>query len=242
MHLPQVLGSDKAKLSKRHGAKSVLDYRDQGYLPEAIINFLAALGWNEGEGSTKEIYTREELIRAFSLERIQKSPAVFDPERLNWLNGAYIRTLSLDELVLRAKGFWSPEGQKADPDYQIKVLGLIQERLKFLAEIPELTDFFFTDPDPDALKQITKLETTEVKRFVTEALTALSDVTFEHDPLEIALRQLAEKLDTKPGNLFSVLRVAITGKTAAPGLFETMATLGKDTTLRRLKTALNRAK
>jgi glutamyl-tRNA synthetase len=237
-HMPQVLGPDgKSKLSKRHGAQSVLEYRDQGYLPDAIINFMAQLGWNEGSGSTKEIYSRQELIEAFTLERIQKSPAIFDPERLTWLNGVYIRSLAPSELAKLSEPFWSTEAKSSSSEHKLQILGLIQERLKFLAEIPELTDFFFTDPDPKALKQFGKLQPSESKRLLEASLEVLGKSTFEHDSLEKALRALADELDVKTGALFGVLRIAITGKVAAPGLFETMVALGEDSTLRRLKAA-----
>jgi glutamyl-tRNA synthetase len=234
-HLPQVFGSDGSKLSKRHGAKSVLEYRDAGYLPDAVINFMAGLGWNAGEGSTKEIYTREELIKAFSLERIQKSPAVFDEERLNWLNGIYIRSLSLDELHKHAQGFWPTGANKTSSEYQKAVLGLVQERLKYLSELPELTDFFFIDPKASGL---TQLKNEQAAEYLAKANELLSTCEFDHDSLEQALRKLAEDLDVKPGTLFQTLRIAITGKTAAPGIFETLSVLGKETVLRRLKTAL----
>ncbi len=237
-HLPQVFGPDGTKLSKRHGAKSVLEYRDEGYLPDAVINFMAGLGWNEGEGSTKEIYSRQELIKSFSLERIQKSPAVFDEERLNWLNGIYIRAQSLNELAKAADPFWPKDAQKFDEKYKQAVLGLIQERLKFLAEIPELTDFFFVDPNPKDVK-LAKLGPGELRQYLEETAPVLQKTKFDHDSLEAALRGLADQLKVKPGSLFTALRVAITGKTAAPGLFETMTVLGQEVTLRRLEAVLS---
>lgn len=239
IHLPQILGPDgKRKLGKRDGAKDILDYAKEGYLPEAVINYLALLGWNEGSGTTQEIYSREELITKFTAERIQKSPAVFDPERLIWMNGHYIRSLSLKELGERAKNFWPKSAAKSDEDYKQHVLSLIQERLKFLNELPDLTEFFFRDPDPQTILSNTKVEKPDIQRFLETAIKALKETKFEHDPLETTLRQLADDLGTKPGNLFGVLRVAITGKTAAPGLFETMAALGQATVLRRLQAAL----
>ncbi|MBW3537997.1 glutamate--tRNA ligase [Candidatus Parcubacteria bacterium] len=238
-HLPQVLGSDKSKLSKRHGAKSVLEYRDEGYLPEAVINFLAGLGWNAGEGSTKEIYTREELTNAFSLERVQSSPAVFDPERLNWLNGVYIRSLPLDRLAEACAGFWPAVAAKAKADHKKAVLALVQERLKYLAELPELTRFFFTDPASLPFDQL-KTDPAAAKTYLQASLEGLEAANFTHAELEATLRGLAERLEVKPGALFGVVRVAITGQTAAPGLFETMLVLGREAVLRRLKTARDR--
>ncbi len=240
IHLPQILGADgKRKLSKRDGAKDILDYGREGYLRDAIVNFMALLGWNEGSGTTKELYSHEELVKAFTAERIQKSPATFDPERLTWMNGHYIRSLSLEELGERAKSFWHPEAAKFDPQYRRQVLGLIQERLKFLGEIPELTDFFFTDPDPLAIKEHKKVESNDIQLYLEESQKLLNTTNFDHDSLESALRGLADRLSAKPGNLFSVLRIAITGKTAAPGLFETMLVLGQKTVLNRIQQTLS---
>jgi glutamyl-tRNA synthetase len=232
-HLPAVVppGGGK-KLSKRHGAKSALEMRDEGYLQEAILNFLALLGWNEGDGSTKEIYSKDELIAAFSLERVQKSPAVFDLERLNWMNGMHIRAMDPDELFGRCKPFWPIEAADAPDDYRKQVLALVQDRLKVLGELPEFTDFFFADPNITL-----PIENHEA---VAAALEKLRDIEFTHGALETTLRSLAEELSLKPGELFKPLRLAITGKTAAPGLFETMSVLGKEVVLLRLESALNR--
>lgn len=237
-HLPQVLGPDKAKLSKRHGAKPALEYRDAGYLPEAVINFLASLGWNEGDGSTKEIYTRDELIAAFSLERIQKSPAVFDAERLNWLNGHYIRRMAPEALLERCEGFWPESAHKYPAGYRLGALKLVQERLKFLSELPELTDFFFEAPKPNPM-QLTKILNAPVAaRAIGSIREALVDSQWTEASLESTLRPLAEKLELKTGQLFGIIRAAVTGRTAAPGLFETLALLGKDETIKRLGEAI----
>ncbi len=237
-HLPQVLGPDKAKLSKRHGAKPVLDYRDEGYLPDAIINFVVALGWNEGDGSTKEIYTRDELIKAFSLERIQKSPAVFDSERLIWMNGLYLRSLSLDALLAVCKPFWPKEAASSPDDYKKAVLGLLQERLKILSELPELSSFFFNEPrfDLTILKKAPAAK--ETKEWLKKSLEIAEKTDFMAEKLEQAYRDLAEALQIKTGDLFSLVRVSITGSVATPPLFETMAVLGKTRVAERLKNAL----
>lgn len=238
-HVPQVLGPDKAKLSKRHGAKSALDYRDDGYLPEAVVNFLALLGWNPGSGSTQEVFSREELVKAFSFDRVQTSPAVFDPARLDWINGVYIRELSPAELATAAEGFWPSEAKNSKAEYRLKVLGLIQERLKFLAELPELTDFFFSDPKPTADLLTKQLDRTEAAELLRSIIDSLEGSAFSERQLETDLRDLVDKTGVKAGILFTLIRVAITGKTAAPGLFETLHTLGKEISLRRLKAALS---
>jgi glutamyl-tRNA synthetase len=229
-HLPQVLGADKTKLSKRHGAKSVLEYRDQGYLPEAVMNFAALLGWNPGEGSTQEIFSREELVQQFSLERIQKSPAVFDPERLDWMNGLYIRSLTLEELAQRAQNFWPTEAKSAHKKYLHQVLRLVQERLKYLGELPELTQFFFTDPQVDAANL-----PAGAQEWLKTAVQALEGSKFTPAALETTLRGLAGQLGLKTGPLFGALRLAVTGRRAAPGLFDTLSVLGQETVLRRLR-------
>lgn len=235
VHLPQVLGADKAKLSKRHGAKSALEYRDAGYLPEAVLNFLATLGFNDG--TTQEIYTRKELIKAFALDRIQSSPAVFDAERLDWMNGLYIRQLSLEELAKRAEAFWPASAETAAPIYKKEVLGLVQERLKFLAELPGLTEFFFTDPEPEATLLTKQIDRVQAHNLIEKAQAVLEGSDFNHDDLEKRLRGLVEQESLKAGQLFGLIRVAITGKTAAPGLFETLHTLGQERSLQRLQAA-----
>ncbi len=234
VHLPQVLGPDKTKLSKRHGAKPALEYRDEGYLPEAVVNFLATLGWNDG--STQEIYSKDELVKAFSLDRIQKSPAVFDSERLAWMNGHYIRELTPEALLERSKGFWPGEAADYPDEYRLGVLELVQERLKSLGELVELTDFFFSDPKAD-LSQIKGFDPTEIRQHLTALAKLLAATEWSHDGLESALRGYVDEQGLKTGQLFGLVRVAITGRTAAPGLFETMLVLGQETTLRRLDLA-----
>jgi len=142
--MPFVMGPDgKKKLSKRDGAKDIMDYAKEGYLPEALINFMASLGWNDG--TEQEIFSVEELIQKFSLNRVQKSGAHFDENRLLWMNGAHIRVLSLDDLYQKVADFWPEAAKNYDDSYKKQVLGLVQERLKFFAELPDLTRFFFTD-------------------------------------------------------------------------------------------------
>lgn len=231
-HLPPVLGKDKAKLSKRHGAKSALEYRDEGYLPEAVVNYLASLGFNDG--TTEEIYSLDKLAGVFDLSRVQTSPAIFDPERLEWMNGLYIRRLDLGNLLKRSLGFWPTSAKSAREDYKLAVLGLVQERLKFLGELPELTEFFFTDPkvDDDLLpKSIELLRRSELLIMINNSL---NESNFSEPDLEKRLRGLAEDQDIKAGQLFSLIRVIVTGSVASPGLFETLHVLGKEVVLRRL--------
>jgi glutamyl-tRNA synthetase len=237
-HLPQVLGPDKAKLSKRHGAKPALDYREAGYLPEAVINFLSSLGWNAGEGSTKELYTLDELVAVFSLERIQKSPAVFDAERLNWLNGQYIRQLSPEALLERCEGFWPKAAQEYPTAYRLGALKLVHERLKYLSELSELTEFFFETPKLDLMLLTKTFNAPIAARVVGSVRDALRKSQWTEAGLEATLRPLAEKLEMKTGQLFGIIRAAITGRTAAPGLFATLSLIGKDETIERLDRAI----
>ena len=234
VHLPPVLGPDKAKLSKRHGAKSALEYRDSGYLPEAVFNYLAALGFNDG--TTKEIYSPQELAEVFDVTRIQSSPAIFDADRLDWMNGMYIRELNLDELYQRVDAFWPQSSNQFEDEYKKKVLSLVQDRLKYLAELPELTDFFFEDPDVD--KDLLNKQIENSAEILNDALKVLSDSDFSEEDLEKRLRAHVADKNLKTGKVFSAIRVSVTGKTAAPGLFETLSTLGKEAVFKRLKNAV----
>jgi glutamyl-tRNA synthetase len=242
-HLPPVQGPDgKKKLSKRDGAQSVGEYVAAGYLPESLMSFLASLGWNDG--TTQEIYSPEELVQKFTLERIQKSPAMFDLERLTWINGRLIREMPLESLLERSEAFWPPDASRFTPEYRLQALGLVQERLKFLAELPELTDFFFTDPDyADSVlaaeAHSTRYGSPSFTELLDKAYIVLEKSDFSLEQLETWLRQLAVDLDVKPGTLFSAIRVATTGKKAAPGLFETLHVLGSEICLKRLQAASN---
>ena len=227
--MPLVLGSTGGKkLSKRDGSLPILEYRTLGYLPVAINNFLATLGWNDG--TEQEIYTIDELKNKFTIERLQKAPARFDIERLNYLNGAHIRKLSLQELYSLSSPYWPESSKDYDDGYRQKVLGLIHERLKFLSEIPELTEFFFTDPEN------TFQPNEEQAEWLGRTLNSLEGSDFTEDDLENRLRNLSIELEVKPGKLFMVIRQAVTGSKVSPGLFETLNTLGKDTVIQRIKT------
>ena len=237
-HLPAVQGpSGGKKLSKRDGAQSVEEYIGEGDLPEALISFLASLGWNDG--TTQEVFTRDELVAKFTLGRIQKSPARFDRERLTWMNGVVIRSLTHRELDTRCTDFWPTSAGTVTAEYREAVLGLVQERLKFLAELPELTEFFFEDPSPDRALLTKSLEAAEATSLLDSVHQALSAITWSHDALERTLRDFAEAAGIKTGILFSLIRVAVTGRTAAPGLFDTLQVLGRDVSLRRIRHALN---
>jgi glutamyl-tRNA synthetase len=241
-HVPHIMAADgNRKLSKRDGAKSVLDYRAEGYTPEAMLNFLASMGWNDG--TEQEIFSKAELIQKFSLDRVQRAGARFDEQRLNWMNGYWIRTLDLSDIYTRCQDFWPAEASGASEDYKKQVLGLVQERLKFFAELPELTMFFFKDlpVNPELIdgnKQLKKLEKSELKHLLEQAKGILQDSDFSSEELTKELNELLESTGQKPGVLFSLIRIATTQAPFSPALADTLSVLGKETTLRRLDTQL----
>jgi glutamyl-tRNA synthetase len=237
--LPFVMAPDgKKKLSKRDGAKDILDYAAEGYLPEAMLNFLATLGWNDG--TEQEVFTANELIEKFSLARVQKSGARFDGQRLHWMNGYWIREkIGLDDLYERSRNFWPPEAGEYDDDYKKKVLGVVRERLKYFAELPELTKFFFIDlPVNNDLvknhKQLKKLSNQELKNLLEKAKSSLLESDFSLDDLTQKLNNLLQETEQKPAVLFSLIRIATTQAPASPGLADTLAILGKDRSLARI--------
>ena len=243
-HLPMILGPDRAKLSKRHGATNISEYQKQGYLPDAMVNFLALLGWSLDDRT--ELLSREELIKYFSLERVGKTAAVFNKDKLEWMNGVYLRKLSLGEFVQQAMPFLDRELPESverplNDSYVSQVLSLIQERAKTLAEIPQLASFFFLDElQYDAgLLLSGKLDAKSAAKAITIASQKLKQVTtWDATTLEGVLRPLTTELNLGTGEFFGLLRVAVTGRTAAPPLFQTMAVLGKEKCLKRLDTAL----
>jgi glutamyl-tRNA synthetase len=243
-HLPMILGPDRAKLSKRHGATNISDYQKQGYLPDAMINFLALLGWSLDDRT--ELLSREELIKHFSLERVVKTAAIFNKDKLEWMNGVYLRKLSLGEFVQHSMPFLErdlPQSVRRplDMSYVSGVLSLIQERTKTLAEVPQLASFFFlNDLQYDtALFLKGKLDARSAAKAITIASQKLEEVTtWDATTLEGILRPLATELSLSTGEFFGLLRVAVTGRTAAPPLFQTMAVLGKEECLKRFDMAL----
>ncbi len=242
--MPPILGPDgKKKLSKRDGATDILDYLREGFLPEALVSFIATLGWNDG--TTKEIFTKDELIRSFSLNGVGKGGAVFDQQRLRWINGNFIRNLTLDELYDIGKNHLPEAAQNRDESYNKAVLKVIQERLKFLSEIPELTDFFYKDRPVDLAlisshKKLKNYPSEKLIDLLTKASQSLADTEpFNTDTITAALNQLLESTEEKPVVLFSLIRIATTQASASPGLSETLALLGKETTLKRIQAQIN---
>ena len=246
-HLPLILGSDKSKLSKRHGAVSVDEYREMGYLPEALINFIAFLGWNPG--TDKEVFSLEELIREFDLNKVQKSGAIFNVEKLDWLDGCYLRQLSLDELTKRAVPFLERENLidegHYDFEYIKKILALEQPRLKKLGEIGERVSYFFKIPEykPELLvwRDMLFKDVFASLKVSLNTIFQISDVDFNQKNLEKILLKEAERAKNKDkGRLLWPLRVALTGLEASPGPFEILEILGKNESIKRIEAAIKK--
>lgn len=237
--MPHILNEQgNKKLGKRDGAKDILNYTKDGYLPDALISFIATLGWNDG--TEQEIFTRQELIDKFSLDRVGKSGAHFDGRRLNWVNGHFIRQMPLDELYEKVTDFWPTEAKNYDKNYKKSVLQIIQERLKFFTEIQKLTIFFFKDLpiDPKLIsthKQLKKLENSDLKSLLDHAFLSLNESDFSETDLSNRLNALLTLTHTKPAVLFSLIRIAITQAPASPGLAETLHVLGKEVALKRIQ-------
>jgi len=250
-HLPLLLGPDRSKLSKRHGAMALRDFRAAGYLPEALINFLALLGWNPGEN--KDIFSKEELIQEFSLEKVQKSGAVFDVAKLDWMNGEYIRKKSPVELVRLCKSYLEDFLASLQHSNILENVGMLekvvtleQPRLKKLSEIGERAEFFFRAPEYD--KELLRWKTMSDERIV-DSLERAENITqgLEYAPHEITKNTLEKAFldamgEGDKGVLLWPLRVALSGRKASPGPFEIMEILGVDESLRRIRAAKGKLK
>jgi glutamyl-tRNA synthetase len=227
-HVPDVLGTDGKKLSKRHGAQSVEDFREQGYIPDALVNFLARLGWAYDDKT--EVFSRDELLRLFSLDRVSSSPAVFDYEKLAWLNGIHLRNLPPEEYADRVLTYLREQGIEWDEELVRRAAPLVQEKIEILAQFPDYVRFLFEDvsPEPSLLDG----------RVLEAAAATLAEVEpFDVETIEAALRGLAEQLELKPREAFQPIRVAVTGSKISPGLFESIELLGRDVALDRLSAA-----
>jgi glutamyl-tRNA synthetase len=241
-HLPVINGTDGKKLSKRSGAANSRELREQGYLADAIMNFVSLIGWAPGEGSDQEIFTRDELISKFSLEGVNTASGVFDAAKLLWMNGLYMRNLKVEDFVARAWAFVEAAGLSIrKEDFEV-LAPHIQERVKVLTEVPSMVDFLDEKPlerQMDAMFQ-KGMDADKVKQVLTlavERLDALAD--FAVAEIDHALRSVAGELGLKPGPAFVALRIAVTGKTVTPPLFESFAVLGKDKVLSRIRETLN---
>ena len=243
-HVPLILGPDRTRLSKRHGATSVSSYRDEGFLPEAFRNFLALLGWSSGDDT--EMFRTSELVRRFSLSGVSRTNSVFDRAKLEWFNQQYLQKLPIDELLpaiqgeLQKAGLWRSEWDASQKDWFARTADLLRPRTRLLPDFSHWARAFFTDDfdyDLAARDKFWKDERLpDLLARLTDALAALSDWT--HDTCDHALRQLAEKAGVKAGLLINATRVALVGQPVAPPLFETMVTLGQARVLARLRRAL----
>ncbi len=242
-HVPLILGPDKTRLSKRHGATSVIAYKDEGFLPEAFRNYLALLGWSPPD-STKEIMSDQDLISLFSLEGISHSNAVFDRTKLEWLNAEYIRAMPVDALSERLLPIVRAAGHDVDPGKMQRIAPLIRERIKLLRDVLTAADFFFVDdlpPYDTALLIPQKGDLAMAKKALERAREVLPNTDFNHQALDQALRSAAKEMGLKPGQMFQPIRVAVTGRNASPPLFETLEVLGRETALKRISEALQKA-
>ncbi len=243
-HVPQILGPDKKRLSKRHGATSVTQYQKEGFLPEAVVNFLALLGWSPGDN--REKMSRQELIDAFSVEGISKKSAVFDEQKLLWLNGEYLRELSSEQL-------WQPVSERLVEEglidealmvekkqWILRIIDLLKERAKKLSDFVELGRYFFEDPseyEKEAQRKYWKdQQTVQRLQMLAEELACLDDFTAAR--VEEVLRDLAQRLEIVAAKLIHPTRLAVSGRSFGPGLFELMEVLGKETVIRRLQKAI----
>ena len=227
-HMPDVAGDDGKKLSKRHGAQSLDEFRDMGYYAPALMNFLALLGWSYDDKTT--IMSRDELIERFSFDRVQPSPATFDYKKLDWMNGVYLRALPADEYANALIEYLGPSW---DPEKVRKIAPLVQEKLVRFGEFPRFANFYFKDDvepeDPSLLDP----------RVLSRAEAVLRELdTWDAGAIEASLRGLADELGLKPGQAFQPIRMAVTGSKISTGLFESLELLGRDETLRRLSRAV----
>ena len=243
--LPHVLASQgNKKLSKRDGAKSVVDYKNDGILPEAMLNYLACLGWNDG--TEQEIYTMEDLLEKFSIDRIQNSGARFDEVKLLWQNGQWIRKIfdeqGVDALYTRTEGFWPDSATSYSEDYRKQVLSIIYDRLKTLSDLKTMTEYFFVQPTIDLeflvnnkfLKQFSERELAELLKTTFESLQKISDNEWNPEKIQAVLNQLLEKTGKKPAELFSLIRIATSFAPFSPALHLTAYVLGRENFLTRL--------
>lgn len=236
-HVPMILGSDKTRLSKRHGATSVMAYKEMGYINDALVNYLVRLGWSYGD---QEIFTREEMIEKFNLENIGKSPAVFNPEKLLWLNAHYIREMSPSKLAELAKEFFIAKGYTIPEEEKFKkMLCSLRQRGRTLVELAEMADFYFTSDfsyEEQGVKKFFNPDSLKSLKIIKDKMSKIEDITEKE--FEALIRQTAEELNLKVTLVAQSFRLSITGKTVSPGLYEIIEVLGIKETLKRLDRAI----
>ena len=249
VHLPLILGSDRSKLSKRHGAQSALEYRDMGYLPDAVLNYLALLGWSPGDDT--QLMSRCEIVRRFAVERVLKHPASFDPAKIESMNFQHIQQLSDREftdyvmpiLNARCKDGGLPDSveRPVDDEVILRLASVLKERIRTASDVTVLVDFFYVDADAPKPEDMIgrRMDAEMVVTALNESRDLLAGIApFDATTIDSELRQLATKTEMKAGQLFTPIRIAVTGRRVAPPLFETLEVLGRETTLQRLERAL----
>ncbi len=247
-HIPMIMGQDHTRLSKRHGATSVMEYKKMGYIPEAVVNYIAHLGWSSGD--EREIFSKEELIKEFSLDKISKHAAVFSMEKLNWFNGEYLKNMSIDSLTKMILPFLEEanyiekeEGLSLIKNEYIKeVVKLMQGRFRNFSQFIDYADYFFIDKiniEPQAFQSVLNKEgVSGILQTLKEKLSALK--CWDEESIENTVREVASSLQIKGGKIIHPTRVALSGKKVGPGLFELMVVLGKEKTVKRLKEAIEK--
>ncbi|MDH7481740.1 MAG: glutamate--tRNA ligase [Armatimonadota bacterium] len=244
-HTTSILGPDRTRLSKRHGAMRFLEYREKGFLPEAMVNYMALLGWSSGED--RDLYTISELIERFSIEGIVRNPAIFDIQKLEWMNGEYIRKADLGRIAdlcipfLRQAGFFPENPTVEDGAYLREVVNLVRDRLKYLAQIVEFADFFFMSELSYEEKGVEKwLRQDYVKELLCKMLPAMREIPeWTTELIEETARKVGEEMGLSGGSVIHPLRMAVTGRTVGPSLFETMRVLGRERVISRLSQTLD---
>lgn len=236
-HLPMILGSDKTRLSKRHGATSVMAYKEMGYLPHALVNYLARLGWSCGD---QEIFTIEELTEKFSLENVGKSSGVFNPEKLLWLNHHYIKEAKPDNMAKLLQPFLEAKGYKVSADERLSsIIKTVQERSKTLIEMAEASEFYFKEDivyEEKAAQNFLTVDMAEIFEILISKLSASTE--FAHKDIEAVFNDIINEKGMKLGKIAQPVRVALTGGTVSPGIFEVIENLGREKTVARLKKAV----
>jgi glutamyl-tRNA synthetase len=237
-HLPMVMGKDGQKLSKRHGATSVREFRRLGYLPEALLNYVALVGWSYDD--SREFFSLVELEKFFSMEKINKSPAVFDYQKLDWFNGSYMRKQSPDQFARLIEPVLKGSGFTVNAELLAKIAPLIQERVKLLSEVPEMVRFIFEDPVPPTAEALIPKKTDPAKALeaLKKADALLGQLSDLGEEAEMKFRSLAEELGMKLGDLLMPVRVAVTGARVSPPLFGSIAAMGKDRARSRIAQAI----
>ena len=241
-HISMILGLDKTRLSKRHGATSVLAYRDIGYLPDALINYLSRLGWSHGN---QEVFTRKEMIQHFSMENVTTSAAVFNPEKLQWLNQQHIQNTAPKDLAGQLEPFLIKEGVLPDNhglsrEEIAKPIPSLNQRAQTLIEMAQKSAFYFKKNLEFEEKARSKFLNKDIKPHIEKLIAAINNMkVLEHESLEKLFKRVAEEAELKLGKLAQPVRVALTGGTASPGIYDVVLLLGKTTTLKRLNEAVS---